>query len=214
MELYLIRHAQSANNANPVAERVCDPPITPLGTEQARLLAEWAASQRLTKLFSSPFLRTLQTARSIQATTGLTPEVRTQLHEQGGCYSGYLPTARVGESGLTRMEIEQQFPEFNIEATFGSDGWWRQQPYEVKDQARKRAGDLLQRTQVQFAGSSERVAYVMHAEIKLLMLEHFYSEPLDKPYNASVTRITMTSDELQLVEYNGVAHLPTRLITF
>lgn len=213
MELYLIRHAQSANNANPVTQRVSDPPLTDLGKEQARYLAEWIISRRLTKLISSPFRRALQTADHIRAATGLPAEVRIQLHEQGGCYSGYLPWARTGEPGLTREEIERQFPGFDIEPALDGEGWWQRRPYERRVEARRRAGDLLQRTRNEFALSSERIAFVMHADIKVLLLEHFHSEALDPPYNACVTRVSIAPNELHLIEYNQVAHLPTRLIT-
>ena len=213
MELYLIRHAQSANNAKPEAQRIADAPLTNLGQEQARRLATWLTSLRLTRLITSPFLRTLQTAENIRVETGITPEVRIQLHEQGGCYSGYLPSARIGQPGLTRSEIQQQFPEFSIDAALDGEGWWRRQPYESRDRARLRARSLLQRTRDEFQCSSERVGFVMHADIKVMLLECFHSDPLDTPYNSSVTRICITPNQLQLVDYNRVDHLPEPLIT-
>jgi broad specificity phosphatase PhoE len=44
MELYFIRHGQSQNNANwnhPKYQENPDPPLTEIGHEQARLLAEF-----------------------------------------------------------------------------------------------------------------------------------------------------------------------------
>ncbi len=213
MELYLIRHAQSANNAKPEEDRVADPPLTDLGREQAGHLAMRVNSLKLTRLITSPFLRTLQTADTISAETGLRPEVRIQLHEQGGCYSGHLPFRRIGQPGLTRSEIGQAFPGFDVEPELDGEGWWRSQPYEHKEQARRRAQSLLQRTRDEFGDSSERVGYVMHADIKLLLLENVYAESLEVPFNASVTRVTIAPDDVRLVEYNRVDHLPADLVT-
>ena len=45
MELYIIRHAQSSNNAlADERERVCDPHLTELGRQQAELLAAHLAA--------------------------------------------------------------------------------------------------------------------------------------------------------------------------
>ncbi len=45
MELYIIRHAQSTNNALPdERERVCDPHLTEIGRRQADLLAAHLAT--------------------------------------------------------------------------------------------------------------------------------------------------------------------------
>ena len=96
MELYLIRHAQSENNAQPEEQRVEDPALTAMGRRQAGLLADWITSLNLTRLITSPFLRTLETTEAIRQATRLTPEVRVQLHEQGGCYRGYGPDGREG----------------------------------------------------------------------------------------------------------------------
>ena len=139
---------------------------------------------------------------------------RIQLHEQGGCYSGYLPARRIGEPGLTRAEIGRIFPEFDVEAELDGEGWWRGQPYESRDQASIRARSLLQRTREEFSQSSARVGYVMHADIKLLLLENIHAEPLAVPFNASVTRVSLTPEEVKLLEYNRVDHLPTDLITY
>ncbi len=114
---------------------------------------------------------------------------------------------------MTRKEIEQQFPGFNVEAELDGEGWWRRQRFETRDQAKQRAGELLQRTRDEFASTSERVAFMMHADIKVLLLEHFHSDPLDVPCNASVTRVLITPQETRLEEYNRIDHLPRSLIT-
>lgn len=214
MELFLIRHAQSANNAKPEEQRVPDPAITEIGEQQAAHLAARVATLNLTRLITSPFLRTLQTTEPVRKATGLVPEVRIQLHEQGGCYSGHLPSTKVGRPGLNRAEIEQQFPGFEIEPSLDGEGWWRSQPYETYEQARSRARTLVERTQAEFADTSERVAYIMHADIKMLVVDQIHDKSPGVPYNTSITHVSVTSGRMQLREYGQVDHLPESLMTW
>ena len=73
LELYLIRHGQSANNlrkqalaeqpnTSPAAAvpRMADPPLTDLGELQARLAGESLCDEGITTLYCGPMLRTLQ----------------------------------------------------------------------------------------------------------------------------------------------------------
>ncbi|MDP6469183.1 MAG: histidine phosphatase family protein [Pirellulaceae bacterium] len=212
MELYLIRHAQSQNNALPEEQRVEDPGLTELGNQQADCLGKWIPALRLTKVITSPFLRALETARRIQEATNLTPEVRTAIHEMGGCCSGYPEVGMVGRPGLNRAEIEVLFPAFQIAAEINGGGWWRCQPYETRALAKRRAADVLQQTREEFAHTSQRVAYVTHADFKQLFLEHFHTEPLDVACNTSVTKVLITAEECRLADHNGVQHLPEHLI--
>ena len=212
MELYLIRHAQSQNNVKPEEHRVEDPPLTELGCEQANYLAKWIPTLRLTKLIVSPFLRTLQTAEPIWKSTNLMPHVQTDLHELGGCYRGHTPKNFTGRPGMNRAEIEQQFPAFCVSAEIDGEGWWRSKPYETRELARQRAKILLKRTRDEYAQTDQRVAYVMHGDIKLLLLEQFHPDPLDTPCNVSVSKILMTPQKCRLQDYNRVRHLPPSLI--
>lgn len=212
MELYLIRHAQSQNNAKPEEDRVEDPSLTELGHEQAACLGKWIPALKLTKLITSPFLRTLQTAEQIHKATNLAPEVQTDLHELGGCYRGHIPGSITGRPGMSRTEIERQFPAFRVSAEIDGGGWWQSKPYETHELARQRAKTLLERTRDAYAHTEERIAYVMHADIKLIFLEQFHGEPLDCPYNVSVSKIQITPQACQLQDFNRVQHLPPHLI--
>jgi 2,3-bisphosphoglycerate-dependent phosphoglycerate mutase len=52
MQLYLIRHAESTNNAKPPRQRVEDPPITELGESQATHLAKWTSTTEIDTLIT------------------------------------------------------------------------------------------------------------------------------------------------------------------
>ena len=214
MRLYLIRHAQSQNNALPESQRVEDPGITELGHQQSRHLAKRVGELGLTKLFTSPFRRTLQTTSPIFEATKLTPNVRVALHEQGGCYIGHTPENMAGRPGMSRLEIEREFPGYAVSADIDDQGWWTSELYESQESARHRATGLFQRTLDEFSGTDERVAFVMHADIELLFLQQFHSEWLDVPSNTSVTTIQITAGDCRLEDYNCVRHLPDEFVTW
>jgi 2,3-bisphosphoglycerate-dependent phosphoglycerate mutase len=214
MELFLIRHGQSQNNARPREERVEDAPLTEIGHQQCAHLAEWIPSLKLTQVVCSPFLRTLQTADYVSQSLDLKPEVRIELHEQGGCVSGPVPDAPVGQPGMTRSEIRGQYPRYNIAPDIDEDGWWGSKPFETGQAAELRAARLVAQTVEEFAGTSERVAYVMHADIGRQVLLQLDPIPRDVLFNTSVTELKVTGDSCQLEQYNLVAHLPPDLRTF
>jgi broad specificity phosphatase PhoE len=112
MQLYIIRHAQSTNNA--LADqrfRVSDPGLTETGHRQAELLAEhlvhgsgrFTSSTNpagaagigygITRLYCSPMLRALQTARPVSHALGLIPEIWIEIHEYGGIWLDREPFA-------------------------------------------------------------------------------------------------------------------------
>ncbi len=151
MELYIIRHGQSTNNASMVADpkdRVSDPPLTAIGRAQADALAQqlvegynpeifgdFAFSERegkpdprgygLTKLFCSPMQRSLETTLPIAQATGLTPQVWVDIHEHGGLYEEHNDERGVVSfPGLTRSAILKQFPTYVVPETITEAGWW------------------------------------------------------------------------------------------
>lgn len=151
MELYLIRHAQSSNNASLLMDpkdRVSDPPLTDIGHLQAQAVGRHlrdgfnpnrivmaqialdpdARSLRgfhIDRLYCSPMHRTLQTAFHIQQATGLTPHLWVDIHEHGGLYLEHADERGVvGYPGKTRAEIESEFPGYVLSDGITESGWW------------------------------------------------------------------------------------------
>ncbi len=225
MELYLIRHGQSANNANPGGERHADPPLTELGADQAARLAEWSKALGLTRVISSPFLRAMQTAESIRKATASPAEIWTQLHEQGGCCTGPDPVADLPEErysgcpGMTDGELADRYPHFSIPSEIGPTGWWGSRPFETMEQAQERAASLFLEIKSEFCETEERIALVFHGMLKLLLLDTILSrepqqvQPQDVPFNTSISKISITRDAVSLDYFNGVEHLPELLLT-
>ena len=81
MELYLIRHGQSANNRGDA--RVTDPPLTELGKQQTDRAGRALRNLGITRLYCSAMLRAVQTAATVGGHLELPPHVFVSLHEWG-----------------------------------------------------------------------------------------------------------------------------------
>lgn len=93
MKVYLIRHAQSEENAldlklsmtvrsyNELLRRSHATPLTPEGERQARELVHRLAAARIERLYSSPYVRALRTATVLGEALGMTPTIRENLRE-------------------------------------------------------------------------------------------------------------------------------------
>jgi broad specificity phosphatase PhoE len=84
MHLYLIRHGQSYINLPNWDEDSWDEPLTPLGLQQAEVVANWIADHITAgHLYSSTLLRARQTAAAISRRTGLEIQFDIRLREVG-----------------------------------------------------------------------------------------------------------------------------------
>ena len=211
-DLYLIRHGQSANNALPESQRVEDPPLTQEGVEQAQALARRFEVGSVTVLLTSGFRRAVQTARPLAARLKLRPQIWTDLHEVGGCYSGYIPGQEVGRPGMDRDTLSREFPEFDLPKDIDQAGWWKSRPYESWEQARARAKEQTERLKVEFRGTAAKVACVIHADFKALLLERIVSDrggeyfPRDLR-NTGVTHVQFDGNDFELVDLDNAEHL-------
>ncbi len=151
MKLFIIRHAESANNHlaldltydEYMHHRSVEPPLTELGVRQAEVLAQHLAqgpnpeqfreelssprsAYGITHLYCSPMLRALQTALPVAQALGLQPEIWIDIHEHGGMFLGN-PRSDDGltiHPGLTRTEILTDFPGYCLPDAISEDGWW------------------------------------------------------------------------------------------
>lgn len=221
MLLYLIRHAQSANNALGESHRVSDPSITDLGFQQADLLADWIdQSISLDRIYTSAFWRTLQTTQPIAEQTGLEPQIWVDIHEVGGCYSGRSYDQYRGDSGMNHIEIRQKFPNYSLDPAIDENGWWKKRPYETYAQAEERATHAVAKTLDDFAHTELKIALVIHAEFKLLFMKELVRQTntdeesfFECPMNTSVSCIELSKPDSAEVPdskihfYNSVQHL-------
>ena len=98
--LLLLRHGESTWNADGRWQGQADPPLSPLGEQQAREAAGRLAAGDFSRLLSSDLQRARRTAEALGAALGLAVEIDTDLRE-----------IDVGEwQGLTRAEIHARAP--------------------------------------------------------------------------------------------------------
>ncbi len=236
MQLYIIRHAQSYNNAlTDWTERVSDPPLTELGERQADRLAEYLASTpeetdepgsgahyvnrtgfRFTRLFTSAMRRSLQTAAPIGEAIGLQPEVWVDIHETGGVFLDYHEGR--GLPGLKRAEMAAQFPTFRLSPEVTEDGWWNR-GQESKEEWLERAARVAAELRERYATSDERIGLVTHGGFADKLLHTLFGHTMPPrvilPHrNTAITRLDFCDDGAIYMQYfNRVEHLPSALLS-
>lgn len=219
MKLFIIRHAQSRNNALPTVQRVEDAPLTELGLLQARHLVHWARQADLQDIYTSPFRRALQTSQVLHDVSGVDWTTWTQLHELGGCVSGVDATSFRGEPGMTAEEIQEAFPGCVVTADIDTDGWWKSQPREIDSQSMERVKAVKHRLLTEFGPAERRIACVTHADFSEVLISALLEDVQELPVmqrgllNTSVTSFTIQGTNVQMDSYNNVDHLPTELVS-
>ncbi|MDI7277228.1 MAG: histidine phosphatase family protein [Anaerolineae bacterium] len=235
MYLYLIRHAQSTNNAlAEPSERVCDPPLTELGHRQAERLARFLASRRerlrddagrerlrgyrFGRLLCSPMCRSLQTAQHLAKALGLAPEVWVPLHERGGVYLNHGgERGIVGYPGKSREEMLAEFPGCVLPEEVTPQGWWfggREDTVECYSRAQRVAQTLRG-----WAANAECVALLSHGGFLDALLKALLDTPADDSHfyahsNTGVSRLDLYVDGGVALRYlNRLEHLPCELVT-
>ncbi len=243
MELYIIRHAQSTNNALVnQRERVQDPELTELGQRQAQNLAEHLAEgihpemtigiseedtttrrkqgYGINRLYCSAMKRAMQTARPVGEALKLSTEVWIDIHEVGGIYLDDFETeTKVGYPGQTRPEIMAEFPNFVLPGEVTDEGWWNK-GYEDWPGCHGRAirvARQLHRLAEQL--THERIAIVTHggfidALLKALLNQSPSPIFFFHHYNTAITRIDFLPDKrLHFRHINRVNHIPMDMIS-
>lgn len=239
MELFIIRHAQSTNNAlADQSRRVVDPPLTELGLRQARLVAAHLANgidhktepiegqpsdasnagQGISRLYCSGMLRALQTASTIGQALNLRPHVWVDIHEEGGMWLDHGGSQGIrGYSGMTRAEIGAQFPECHLSDEVTENGWWRY-GFEERGYFLERAARVAAALRRE-ALSDERLALVTHGGFAAYLLRALVCVPQDAAVffhhdNTGITRVRFRPDGRVSIRFqNRVEHLPPEMIT-
>ena len=183
MILYVIRHAQSANNALWAATgtndgRNADPPLTDLGHLQAQHLARYLAAPveevyshadrhdrggfSLTHLYTSLMIRSIATAGYVAAATGLPLRAWTEIHERGGLHQMEPDTgADVGVAGPNRAWFAAEYPHLILPDAVGDAGWWNRDR-ETEEEFLPRARVVWRQLLERHGDTNDRVAVVSH----------------------------------------------------
>lgn len=231
MELYLIRHGQSQNNAlADQTARVADPPLTETGLEQAQRLADYLADGRnrdpwvdpstgysvadegrtwgITHLYCSAMRRALQTAYPVARAVGIKAQVWLEVHEHGGIYLE-RNGAYIGFGGLPRPAIEQEFPDILLPDDVTEDGWWDTQiGHEPPARAYGRAIAVAQelRRRAAHEDKDARIILITHGTfmdslLKALFLQLPSRHMFYLHYNTAITRIDFLERDRLLLRF-------------
>lgn len=214
--------------------RTADPGLTPIGTAQAMAVAAHLkhdldrtdvrdghvgeGCNGIRRLYCSPMLRALQTAEPMGEALGLVPEVWVDVHEGGGVWldrqDGH---GRQGHGGLTRSEMETQFPGFRIPDSVTDAGWWNGS-FETREQLFARAASVADVIRDMMPNATERIAMVSHGTFLNLLVQHlvFGSHVPGcrfSSHNTAISRLDFEGDRLMVRYLNRVDHLTDDLIT-
>jgi len=184
MQLYVLRHAQSTNNAlywetGSDIGRMADPPLTDTGHRQAERLARYLAGDpenvrdnhfagrhnrygfRLTHLYSSMMIRAVMTGSYVAEATGLPLVAWPEIHERGGLHNSEDEAGDEGIEGPNRAYFETHYPQLVLPDWLGEEGWWNR-PRETVEEAIPRA-ELFWRQLLERHGEThDSVAIVTH----------------------------------------------------
>lgn len=238
MQFYFIRHGQSANNylyetTGASEGRSEDPELTPVGRQQAEILARFlkrndptAARQfdrqnlagfGITQLYTSLMVRAVATADIIARELGLPLVAWEDLHETGGIYLDDAQTGeKVGQPGKNRGYFAAHYPNLILPEALGDAGWWNR-PFEDYAQVFPRAERFLNDLLARHGGTEDRVAVVSHGGFYNVLLRTIFKIGRDDVWfgmnNAAITRIDFRLEETGLVYLDRVDFLPKELVT-
>lgn len=185
MKLYLIRHAESANNAiysgnGDEDGRSPDPEITDIGHKQAAFLGKHLAHPSgeprqhpfeavndhhfgLTHLYCSLMTRSILTSGYIAQECNLPRIAHPDIFEYGGIYLKQPDGRLEGLPGPDRSYFEQRFPDLVLPDRLNSTGWYSR-PAETEahflDRMKRVVTDIRQRHE----DSNDVVGMVVHGD--------------------------------------------------
>jgi 2,3-bisphosphoglycerate-dependent phosphoglycerate mutase len=239
MQLYLIRHAQSKNNAlweqtGDSLGRSMDPELTELGCSQAQNLARFLAQGSpnhasdddphnrlgfgLTHLYSSLMVRAVATGYVIAQALELPLLGWPDWHEGGGIYLEDESTGeRVGYPGKDRAYFQAHFPSLILPQDLDDDGWWNR-PFEERPQRWDRARRVLAELMKRHGDSNDRVGVVMHGGFYNYFIKTLLGIEPDQEIwflmsNAAITRIDFSAEEVRLIYQNRLDYMPSELLS-
>ncbi len=229
MQLYFIRHGQSANNdlaARTRSEvgRSEDAELTLLGHQQAQCLARFLAAAppllslpgrdrqnvngfHLTHLYTSLMVRAVATATYIYESTGIKPAAWPDLHEERGIYLRNEQTGlEEGRPGQNRAFFEAHYPHLQLPDDLGQAGWWNRppEPAEVRiPRARRFLAGLLAR----HGDSEDRVAVISHGGFYNCVMAVALGVPLPDDLLPDGLRFSLYNCAITRLDFDGKTRL-------
>jgi probable phosphoglycerate mutase len=201
--IILIRHGETAWNAQRRLQGYLDIPLNPEGERQAALLAASLAAEPIDLIVSSDLARARQTAQAVASVRGMTVHTDPQLRER--CYGGF--------EGLLYSEIEARFPTEFIA--------WQARDVDAELPPGKNPAETFRAFYARATGAilawgaanpGKTIALVAHGGVLECAYRLALGLPLETPrnfkvYNASINRFACAEGELRLQSWGEVGHL-------
>jgi probable phosphoglycerate mutase len=200
-EILLVRHGESepVDPEKPfeLVDGHGDPPLDPVGVEQAERLADRLAGEEIAAIYVTTLRRTVETAAPLAQRLGIEPRVERNLRE---VYLGEW------EGGLLRVKADERDPAF-VRA-IEEERWDPIPGAEPIDAFRDRVGEGIAR--IAAAHPDERVVVVSHGGVIGQVLANatgargFAFIGAD---NASISHIVVDGDRIVVRRFNDTTHL-------
>ncbi|MCU1426440.1 MAG: histidine phosphatase family protein [Actinomycetia bacterium] len=197
----LVRHGESApahpDRPFPLVDGHGDPPLDPVGHEQAKRLAARLANERIDAIYVTTLARTMQTAQPLADALGLTPIVEPDLRE---VYLGDW------EGGEFRVRAAAGDPVF--EQIFTQERWDVIPGAEALEEFDRRCARGLARIVAQHADG--RVMVVVHGGVIGQLLHQVTGSrrfAFSGADNASISEVVVHPQRTVLRRFNDVSHL-------
>jgi probable phosphoglycerate mutase len=203
LNIILIRHGETAWNAERRLQGHLDIPLNAEGERQAKLLAEALAPESIDLVAASDLQRARQTAQAVATTRSLPVHIAPGLRER--CYGGF--------EGLLYSEIEHRFPaEFAAWQARDIDGVLpngKNRGESFRDFYTRSTDAILA---LAAAHPGRTLALVAHGGVLECAYRMALGLPLETPrdfkvFNASINRFRIEDGKLVLQSWGEVAHL-------
>jgi 2,3-bisphosphoglycerate-dependent phosphoglycerate mutase len=242
MQLYFIRHGQSANNllwvkTGAAVGRAHDPELSELGQAQAARLgaflsdgarlstAPWREGWdpqnltgfKLTHIYCSLMQRAAATGQAVARATGRPLLAWPEIHECGGLYLDGAEGEKIGQAGPGRAFFAERFPELRLPAWLGEAGWWNR-PYEAETARDARAEGVLEELRRRHGGTEDRVAFISHGEFYNRFMWAALKLPAGQRTwftlnNTAITRLDFGDEEISVTYLNRLDFMPAELVS-
>lgn len=198
----LIRHGESApvrdGEQRPLRDGHDDPPLDPVGHQQAELLGERLAGERIDAIYVSSLQRTHQTAAPLAARLGITP---IEIHDLREAYFGDF------EGGEYRRRAAANDP--IMQRVFETQRWDAIPNAESTEAFGERISRSLDK--IAAAHADQRIAVVVHGGVIGELMRRFAGS--DQPFsfigsdNGSISEVVISPERTMIRRFNDTAHL-------
>ena len=202
-ELILVRHGETAWNAQRRIQGNLDAPLNDVGQAQAQAVGDRFRDTDIDVLVSSDLTRAMQTVAPIANHCGLEVMTDERLRERK---LGIL-------EGFFYAEAKEKMPEI-LDIFLGRKV---HTPIEDGESLREFSGRVIEvLTELVTAHGGKRIVAMTHGGVIDIAYRHATGDPLEKPrdfaiHNTSVSTFRVDGSDLELVDFADLSHLPERL---